>query len=47
LSYFDYVYVLREGHIVDEGTFAELKSRSPVFRDLWKHQEEIRVMPNA
>ena len=47
LSYFDYVYVLREGHIVDEGTFAELKSRSPVFRDLWKHQEEKRLTPNA
>src|SRR5450631_263012 len=47
LSYFDYVYVLREGYIVDEGTFAELKSRSPVFRDLWKHQEEKRLTPNA
>ena len=47
LSYFDYVYVLKAGHIVDEGTFAELKSRSPVFRDLWKHQEEKRLMPNA
>jgi ABC-type bacteriocin/lantibiotic exporter with double-glycine peptidase domain len=47
LSYFDYVYVLRGGHIVDEGTFAQLKSRSPVFRDLWKHQEEKRLTPNA
>jgi len=47
LSYFDYVYVLKEGHIVDEGTFMELKSRSAVFQDLWKHQEEKRVTPNA
>ncbi len=47
LSYFDYVYILKEGYIVDQGTFAELKSRSPVFRDLWKHQEEKRLTPNA
>jgi ATP-binding cassette, subfamily B, bacterial len=47
LNYFDYVYVLSEGHIVDEGTFAELKSRSPVFRDLWKHQEEKSLTLNA
>ena len=47
LSYFDYVYVLKEGHIVDEGTFMELKSRSAVFQDLWKHQEEKRLTPNA
>ncbi|HEY4965555.1 MAG TPA: ABC transporter ATP-binding protein [Puia sp.] len=47
LSYFDYVYVLKEGHIVDEGTFTELKSRSAFFQDLWKHQEEKRLTPNA
>jgi ABC-type multidrug transport system fused ATPase/permease subunit len=46
LSYFDYVYVLKQGHIVDQGTFAELKSNSSVFRELWKHQEEKRVLPN-
>jgi ATP-binding cassette subfamily B protein len=40
LSYFDYIYVLKDGRIADEGSFAELKSRSAVFRDLWKHQEE-------
>ena len=40
LSYFDYVYVLRNGHIIDEGTFTELKLRSPAFQELWKHQEE-------
>jgi ABC-type multidrug transport system fused ATPase/permease subunit len=39
LSYFDYVYVLQGGHIADEGTFAELKSRSTIFQELWKHQE--------
>jgi ATP-binding cassette, subfamily B, bacterial len=40
LSYFDYVYVLENGRIADEGTFAELKSSSSIFRELWKHQEE-------
>jgi ATP-binding cassette, subfamily B, bacterial len=47
LNYFDYVYVLKDGRIVDEGTFAELKSRSSAFHDLWKHQEEKRLTPNA
>lgn len=42
LSYFDYVYVLQHGRIADEGTFADLKSRSPIFRELWRHQEEKR-----
>ncbi|MFI5193043.1 MAG: ABC transporter ATP-binding protein [Chitinophagales bacterium] len=42
LSYFDYVYVLQHGRIADEGTFADLKSRSSVFRELWRHQEEKR-----
>jgi ATP-binding cassette, subfamily B, bacterial len=40
LRYFDYVYVLRDGRIVDEGSFAELKNNSQVFKELWKHQEE-------
>lgn len=40
LTYFDYVYVLQRGKIVDEGTFTELKLRSNIFQDLWRHQEE-------
>jgi len=43
LSYFDYVYVLQNGRIVDEGTFADLKKQSAVFNELWKHQEEKKV----
>jgi ABC-type bacteriocin/lantibiotic exporter with double-glycine peptidase domain len=43
LSYFDYVYVLQAGHIVDEGTFHDLKNRSEVFNELWRHQEEKKV----
>jgi ABC-type bacteriocin/lantibiotic exporter with double-glycine peptidase domain len=38
LHYFDYVYILKDGHIVDRGTFEELKKRSLVFKELWDHQ---------
>jgi ATP-binding cassette subfamily B protein len=38
---FDYVYVLQQGSIVDEGNFESLRKNSAVFSDLWKHQEEI------
>lgn len=41
LTKFDYVYVLKDGKIVDEGTFIYLKEQSPVFRELWKHQENL------
>jgi ATP-binding cassette subfamily B protein len=40
LNYFDHIYVLENGRIADEGSFAELKSRSGVFQELWKHQED-------
>jgi ABC-type multidrug transport system fused ATPase/permease subunit len=40
LTYFDYVYVLRSGHIVDEGSFTDLRKRSAIFNELWKHQED-------
>jgi ATP-binding cassette, subfamily B, bacterial len=40
LSYFDYVYVLQNGRIADEGSFADLKKRSSLFHELWKHQAE-------
>lgn len=43
LSYFDYVYVLRSGRVVGEGTFEELKANSPIFKELWRHQEEKMV----
>lgn len=44
LSKFDYVYILKEGKIVDEGSFLKLKNESEVFHDLWKHQKEIEIM---
>lgn len=43
LSYFDYVYVLRSGRVVDEGTFEQLKTNSSIFKELWRHQEEKSV----
>lgn len=42
LSQFDYVYVLRQGRVVAEGSFTYLREHSPIFQELWKHQEETR-----
>ncbi|HTL07155.1 MAG TPA: ABC transporter ATP-binding protein, partial [Chitinophagaceae bacterium] len=39
LSYFDYVYVLQNGRIAAEGSFAELKKNNALFNELWNHQE--------
>lgn len=41
LTRFDYIYILDQGKVVDEGTFSELKLRSDIFKELWKHQEEF------
>lgn len=40
LSYFDHIYILQNGKIIDEGSFPDLKNRSTIFRELWRHQEE-------
>lgn len=40
LAQFDYVYVLQQGRIVDEGTFEHLRQNSPIFQELWKHQKD-------
>ncbi len=40
LTYFDYVYVLENGYVVDEGSFEYLRKNSSVFQELWRHQEE-------
>lgn len=41
LRQFDYVYILRKGEVVDEGTFPHLLQNSTIFQDLWRHQEDI------
>lgn len=40
LYQFDYIYVLKQGRIVAEGTFEYLREHSPVFQELWKHQKD-------
>jgi ABC-type multidrug transport system fused ATPase/permease subunit len=42
LTKFDYVYILQDGRIIDEGTFKHLKEHSVVFQELWKHQEHLQ-----
>jgi len=44
LSYFDWVYVLQNGRIVEEGSFEELRRNGLIFRELWKHQEEKKLV---
>lgn len=46
LKYFDYVYVLRNGRVIDEGTFEGLRIQSPAFQELWRHQEERERVKN-
>ncbi|WP_342084263.1 ABC transporter ATP-binding protein [Dyadobacter sp. OTU695] len=41
LTKFDYVYILRDGRLIDQGTFDDLYRNSPVFQDLWQHQETL------
>jgi ABC-type multidrug transport system fused ATPase/permease subunit len=40
LTFFDYVYVMKDGSVVDQGTFEYLRHNSPIFQEMWKHQEE-------
>jgi ATP-binding cassette subfamily B protein len=43
LRLFDYVYVMDQGRVVDEGSFEELLKHSPAFQELWNHQKEMQV----
>ena len=38
LTQFDYIYILRNGQVVDEGTFDHLNRYSLVFQEMWAHQ---------
>jgi len=40
LGRFDYIYILHQGRIVDEGTFGYLRDHSPAFKELWRHQKD-------
>ena len=41
LTKFDYIYILHNGCIADEGSFKHLREHSEVFQELWKHQKLI------
>lgn len=43
LTQFDYIYILKDGHVIDEGTFRDLRIRSVPFQELWQHQEDQLV----
>lgn len=43
LKLFDYVYILRNGAIIDEGPFEQLKRYSLVFKEMWEHQQTEQV----
>ncbi len=45
LEHFDYVYILQQGRIIDEGNFHYLRNNSPLFMELWKHQEKTEKQP--
>jgi ATP-binding cassette, subfamily B, bacterial len=40
LTQFDYIYIMRNGRVIEEGTFEKLRYNSAVFIDMWQHQEE-------
>lgn len=40
LPMFDYIYILREGEVADEGSFAQLRQNSTLFQAMWAHQKE-------
>lgn len=40
LPMFDYIYILSNGMIADEGTFVELRQRSAIFQVMWQHQSD-------
>jgi ATP-binding cassette, subfamily B, bacterial len=38
LTHFDYIYIMKDGAIADEGTFEDLRRYSLVFKEMWEHQ---------
>ena len=38
LTQFDYIYILRNGQVVDQGTFDHLNRYSLLFQEMWAHQ---------
>ncbi len=46
LTQFDYIYVLKQGRIIDEGSFDYLMYNSIAFQEMWKHQEALQKGEN-
>lgn len=38
LTHFDYIYIMKNGAVIDEGSFEDLKRYSLVFKEMWDHQ---------
>lgn len=41
LPQFDQIYVLQHGRVAESGSFAYLRENGPIFRELWKHQQDL------
>jgi ABC-type multidrug transport system fused ATPase/permease subunit len=41
LVHFDHIVVLQQGRIAEEGSFTYLREHGLLFRELWKHQEDL------
>lgn len=41
LPLFDYIYIMQDGRIVDEGTFYTLRHQSTIFQAMWAHQKDV------
>ncbi|MEM8907577.1 MAG: ABC transporter ATP-binding protein, partial [Bacteroidota bacterium] len=46
LPKFDYIYIMDQGRIVDQGTFDQLYQQSSIFQTMWAHQEGIKKIVN-
>ena len=41
LPLFDYIYIMQDGKIADEGSFRDLRQRSAIFGEMWAHQQKL------
>ena len=41
LPLFDYIYIMQDGKIVDQGNFSDLRQHSAIFQEMWAHQKEV------
>ena len=40
LPQFDYIYILKDGKIIEEGTFLKLLNEGKAFKEMWDHQKD-------